>query len=418
MINEVENCRVCKKNNLEPILSLGNQCIINFIDDINQKTNSSPLELVLCNQNQGGCGLLQLKHSVSPELLYRKFWYKSGINQTMRNELTGIVNSAEKIVNLVPNDIVVDVGANDGTLLRAYKTKDLILVGFEPAENLMEEAKEGTTKIINDFFNYENFKKEFMDRKVKIITSISMFYDLENPNEFVEDITRMLDENGIWVIQMNYLSMMLENNAFDNIVHEHLEYYSLHSLEYLLTKFGLEVFEVELNNTNGGSIRTYIKFKKCKKYETTNRVQQIRDYEKKLFLNEPKTYHKFAIRVKNLKKQTCDFIESEIKKEKKIYVYGASTRGNTLLQFYNLNNSLIHAAVDRNPEKWGKSTIGTNIPIISEEEARRENPDYFLILPWYFLDEFKKREESYLKNGGKFIVPLPEFTIIDSTSLN
>lgn len=416
-INGIENCRVCNKNKLVPILSLGNQCIINFTDEINQKTNSSPLELVLCNQNEGGCGLLQLKHTVPPSMLYKKFWYKSGVNQTMKNELTDIVNSAEKIVNLVSNDIVMDIGANDGTLLRAYKTKNLILVGFEPAENLMEEAKQGTTKIINDFFNYENFKKEFGNKKAKIITSIAMFYDLENPNKFVEDITKMLDENGIWIIQMNYLSKMLENNAFDNIVHEHLEYYSLNSLEHLLTKYGLEVFDVELNDINGGSIRTYIKSKKCKKHPTTNSVQQIRDYEERLSLDNPETYYQFATRIKNLKKQTFDFIQSEIKKGKKIYVYGASTRGNTLLQFYTLDNHLINAAVDRNPVKWGKSTIGTNIPIISEEQARRENPDYLLILPWYFLEEFKIREKSYLQKGGKFIVPLPEFTIIDSASL-
>ena len=242
-----------------------------------------------------------------------------------------------------------------------------------------------------------------------------MFYDLENPNNFVEDISKILSSNGIWVIQMNYLVTMLENNSFDNIVHEHLEYYSLRSLEYLLTKHNLEVFDLEINDVNGGSIRTFIKHKDCTEYAISKKVNDIRINEKEIGLDGIKTYLDFADRIQKLKDETYNFITCNNESGKKIYVYGASTRGNTLLQYYGLDNNLIKAAADRNPIKWGKKIVGSEIPIISEEQARIDNPDYFLVLPWYFLDEFIDREKIYLQKGGKFIVPLPKFQIIDQS---
>jgi len=408
-----KSCRVCSHEPLEEIISLGIQSLINFLDSPTQKVYSAPLDLVLCNKKSGGCGLLQLKHTVPGDLLYRKFWYQSGVNQTIKNDLADIVNNVEKLVNLKPGNFVVDIGSNDSTLLRCYSEKGLNLIGFEPATNLFEEAKVGTTKIFNDFFNFELFKNEFGEKKAKVVTSISMFYDLEEPNTFVNDIVKVLDNDGIWVIQMNYLMTMLENNAFDNIVHEHLEYYSLKSLEHLLSKHNLEVFNVEQNEINGGSIRTYVKHKNCKKYPINDIVSQIRRNEENMSLEDISTYLNFANRIKDLKNQTFDFIKKEVDNGKKIYIYGASTRGNTLLQFFNLNNKLIEKAAERNPKKWGKKIVGAEIPIISEEQARKEKPDYFLVLPWYFIKEFQIREKNYLNQGGKFIVPLPHFYLIN-----
>jgi len=414
-IGVCKSCRVCGNQNLDFILSLGDQSLVNFVDSEKQKILTAPLELILCNPKNNGCGLLQLKHTVPSDVLFKKFWYKSGVNQTMKDALADIVNKASGLINLKEGDIVVDIGANDGTLLRSYNIRGLQLVGFEPATNLVKEAKVGTTMIINDFFNYEKFAESFANQKSKVITSIAMFYDLEEPNKFVSDIVKILDTEGIWIIQMNYLTTMLENNAFDNIVHEHLEYYSLSSLEHLLEKHNLSIFDIELNDINGGSLRTYIKHKECNKFPITKRVEEIRQYEKKLGLDNIEPYLEFARRINDLKKKTYDFIKNEVEHGKKVHVYGASTRGNTLLQFYDLDNKLIGAAVDRNPEKWGKRTVPTNIPIISEEQGRREKPDYFLILPWYFIKEFQSRENDYLKGGGKFIVPLPNFKIINST---
>lgn len=407
-----KDCRICGNKVLEPILSLGTQYLTNFISGSHKNNFAVPLELVLCNKEKGGCGLVQLKHTVFPNLLYRNFWYKSGINQTMRNALKDIVTKAERKSDLKERDIVVDVGANDGTLLRSYTIRGLRKIGFEPAVNLIEEASVETTKIINEFFNYESFRKEFKNERAKIITCIAMFYDLDNPNQFVSDIKKILDDDGIWIIQMNYLALMLKNNAFDNIVHEHLEYYSLDTLQNLLDRHELTIFDVELNEINGGSFRVYVKHSDCKKYLISKKVENLQDYEQNMKLDSLNTYLQFSKRISILKNRCRRFIENKVKKGETVYAYGASTRGNTLLQFYALDHKLIKAAIDRNPQKWGKKTVSTLIPIISEEKARLEKPDYFLILPWYFLKEFRLREDKYLRKGGKFIVPLPEFQTI------
>lgn len=414
-------CRSCGSDALTDILSLGDLYVSNFVDSQDSQENEEPhpLELVLCDVDKGGCGLLQLRHTVSPQKMYRNYWYRSGVNKTMVKELIGIANIAEKIVTLTAEDIVVDIGCNDGTLFRGYNTKNVNLVGFEPAQNLIPYAQEFTSKIFNDFFSSEPFIKEFNDKKAKIITAIAMFYDLDDPNTFVKDIKEILHPEGIFIIQMSYLPSMLKQNAFDNICHEHIEYYSLFSLENLLKKHGLEIFDVELNDINGGSFRIYIRNtgRQIGDREGKKRVESIFALEEELGLQRKETYDQFVSRVYKIRDDLCGFIRSEVNKGKKIYIYGASTKGNTLLQFFNLDSGLIKAAADRNPIKWGKKTIGTNIPIISEEQARKEKPDYFLILPWHFMSEFLQREKRYLKSGGKFIVPLPKFRIISGVDL-
>ena len=419
-VKTINKCRLCGNNKLTPIFTLGKLYISNFIDAprLRQgyggqaKEKKAPLDLVLCPK----CSLLQLKYTVSANQMYKSYWYFSGVNKTMREELADISASAAGLVDLRPGDFVLDIGSNDSTLLLSYKNIKSKFVGFEPARNLMAKARIGNLEIINDFFNYAAWQKRFAGKKAKIITAIAMFYDLDKPNEFVADIAKCLDQDGVFIIQMSYLPSMLKQNDFTNICHEHLEYYSLFSLENLLKKHGLEVFDVLLNDVNGGSFRIYIQ-RKGGARPVNVRVLKLRKIEKKLSLLNKKVYRDFVSRINKLKKITKSFIEAEIKKGKKVYVYGASTKGNTLLQFYNLKYPLIEAAADRNPIKWGKKTVGALIPIISEEQARKEKPDYFLVLPWHFLKEFIKREENYLKSGGKFIVPLPDFRIISKKAL-
>jgi SAM-dependent methyltransferase len=334
----------------------------------------------------------------------------------MTAALQDIANQAEKTVHFGEGDMVVDIGCNDGTLLRSYKTRGLALVGFEPATNLVEFAQVGTTRIVNDYFTIESFQGHFGESKARLITSIAMFYDLDEPNEFVDDVAHVLDGDGVWILQMSYLPSMLKQNAFDNICHEHLEYYSLSSLEALLNRHDLEVFDAELNDVNGGSFRVYVKHRSSKSLgnqsDSKNRVAQLRKLETDMHLSDRRVYLEFASRVTSLGQKVRQFIEEEHRKGRKVYVYGASTKGNTLLQFWNLDHNIIVAAAEKNPDKWGKKTIGTLIPIISEEQARADKPDYFLVLPWHFLDEFVKREQAYLSAGGRFIVPLPEFRLI------
>ncbi len=329
----------------------------------------------------------------------------------MRKELADIARRAVSKCALKPGDFVIDIGSNDSTLLRSYPVKDVKLVGFEPSYNLVADAQGQGLTIINNFFNSNDWRKRFGDAKAKIITAIAMFYDLDNPDAFVADIVKVLDPNGIFVIQMSYLSSMLSQNAYDNTCHEHLCYYSLSSLETILKRHGLEVFDVVLNDTNGGSFRVYIHHQGDSR-KIARRVQELRDSEKKLNLHRKKIYDDFTARVFALREKLYSFVASKVRKGKKVYVYGASTKGNTLLQFCKLDSRLVKAAADRNPSKWGKKTVSTLIPIISEEQARQEKPDYFLVLPWHFLKEFVQREKKYLNSGGKFIVPLPRFRVI------
>lgn len=408
---EIKKCRVCLSTKLKNIISLGNLYLSDFVKrPVNVK--KFPIDLVICLN----CSLVQLKHTTPSKYLYtERYGYRSGINETMKKELADVVCKATKMIKLGKGDLVIDVGSNDGTLLSNYK-KSIVTVGFEPVKKLAELTSKKATFAINDYFNYRSFKKVIPNKvfknKAKIITSVAMFYDLEDPNRFLDDVTRMLREDGVFIIQQNYLVGMLEQNAFDNILHEHLEYYSLSSLEYLLDGHNLKVVEVEERAINGGSFRVYAVFKSNKTLKDSLRLKKMREKEKEMQLNKILTYKSFAKNVKLISKNIKDFIKKEVQKGKTVYVYGASTRGNTLLQYCDLNTYLIEAAVERNPEKWGKKIASVGIPIISENEARKRKPDYMLVLPWFFKKEFIKREKKYLEKGGHFIFPLPKLSIV------
>lgn len=403
---EIKKCRACNSTSLKDILFLGIQYLSDFTRS-NKKPKKYPLSLILCNS----CSLLQLRHNVPQSSLYtERYGYKSGINKTMQNELKEIANKTLKKIRVKTKNLVaLDIGANDGTLLGYYPGK-VFKIGIEPIKKFIEECKKKADVVINDFFNYKSYFKKIKTMKAQMVTVISCFYDMEQPNEFLADIRKILDENGILVIQQNYLVGMLKQNAFDNIVHEHLEYYSLLSLENLLKRHGLEVFDVEESDVNGGSFRTYMSI--SGKRRISKSVGKMRAKEKKMNLKNKKIYIDFAKRVEGNERRLYKLICKLVKNKKRIYVYGASTRGNTLLQYSRLDNKLIKAAVERNSEKWGKIFSSVNIPIISEEQARKERPDYMLVLPWFFKKEFLQREKDYLESGGHFIFPLPKLKVI------
>lgn len=414
---EATKCRLCGFSVFLPILSLGNQYVVDFVDSDDAEQIRAPLDLVLCDPSRGGCALLQMKHTFSKEKLYSHYWYRSGMNKTMTDELRGLARLAEATVGLKAGDVVIDIGSNDSTLLRGYTTPGITTVGFEPAKNIATQyGIEGISKVILDYFNHSAWQKEFGERKAKVVTAIAMFYDLDDPNLFVSDIAKCLAPDGVCLVQQNSLPAMIERNVFDNISHEHLCYYSLATFQKLLERNNLEVFDVEENNVNGGSMRAYIRHKGSSvpaRVGGEARVQAMLAKEEKLGLDRTETYKAFADRINTIKTKLSSFVRSEIAKGKTVYAYGASTRGNVMLQFCDLDHKVITAAAERNPDKWGKKTVGTLVPIVSEAEARLAKPDYFLVLPWQFLDEFVKREEEHFARGGKFIVAMPDFKIID-----
>jgi SAM-dependent methyltransferase len=384
---------------------LGNQFLSDFVKT-NRKPKAFPLTIILCKK----CFLVQLDYNAPQKYLYtERYGYRSGINQTMQDELKEIVQKAlRKVAKNTKNITVVDIGANDGTLLKNYP-KNIYRIGVEPITKFAKEAKKHADKIVNDFFNYSSCQKALKDKKADIVTAISCFYDMEEPNQFIEDVKKIMKENGIFIIQQNYLVGMLKLNAFDNIVHEHLEYYSLLSLNNLLERHGLEVFDLEERVLNGGSFRTYIATKGIRKISKA--VLEMERHETKLKLTNKKIYLDFAKQIRNNKEKVLNFVKKQTANGKLVYLYGASTRGNTLLQYFELDNRLIKKAVERNSEKWGKIIASVGIPIISEEEARNDKPDYMLVLPWFFKEEFLKREKKYLETGGHFIFPLPKLEV-------
>lgn len=402
-----ETCRVCGSKDLTTVIDLGEQYVSDFVDkDRIYSGHKCPIELQLC----GDCTLVQAKHSPPQDFLYtRHYWYRSGINPAMREALRDITREIEERVDLSWGDVVLDIGSNDGTLLRSYTKDGLVTVGVEPATNLAVEGSEGVDVFINEFWS----SRCCNGPKAKVITAIGMFYDLEDPNQFIADVAGKLHPEGVFVAQLMCLKNMLNMNDIGNLAHEHLEFYSLKSLVRLFANHGLEIFDIETNNVNGESYRLWVchtdAWDKFKPKGLNHRL-----YEALLSqddgLDDPQLYKDFQFEMHANRNDLHRFIRSNV--GKRFWVYGASTKGNVVLQYLGINHNTIEAAADKSPEKWGKYTIRTGIPIKSEEEFRKANPDYAIILPYTFASEFVKREADWLAGGGKFIVPLPEFKVL------
>jgi NDP-4-keto-2,6-dideoxyhexose 3-C-methyltransferase len=399
MFNETTNCRICNSN-VKVIFNLGTQGLASVFpkkDEIDPVT----VPLVLCQCDNEECKLVQLKHTVnSTELYEQEYGYCSGINQTMKNHLEGLVRSIEEENTLNDGDIVLDIGSNDATLLKFYNNKNLKRVGIDPTGSQF-------LKYYEDIDLYPTyFKSGIFEGKAKVITSISMFYDLPDPVQFMRDIKNTLSEDkGIWVMEQSYMPSMLKLNSYDTVCHEHLEYYTLNNINYMCKMVGLDIIHVDFNECNGGSFRVYISHPGCFTQDT-KKINQIIQEEKDI------DFEAFNKRCEESRTQLVSFLKIQKLMGKKIYIYGASTKGNTLLQYCGIDSTLIEAAAERNPNKYGCRTPVTGIPIISEAEMRSRNPDFLLVLPWHFRDEFVKRESEYLKNGGQIIFPLPQFEII------
>jgi hypothetical protein len=384
-----------------------------------EKPRSSKVEMKLMLDDNGA---VRLEKSAPSEVMYGKYWYRSGINATMTNELKGIVSSITGLVKLQSGDLWVDIASNDGTLL-SFVPPNILKVGIDPVDDTYKvEAEKHADLIIQDYFSAKGFRQsQFGARQAKVITSIAMFYDLEEPETFIRDVHDVLDDNGLWVLQLSYTPLMIKQLAFDNICHEHIYYYSLFNLKSLLEKNGFKIMDCQLNDINGGSFRVYaMKQEADPKYfasqpyrDVSNfRISSLLAYEDTLQLASVSTWKNFYERINALKEQTVSFIKTEKAKGKTVWGYGASTKGNTLLQYFGLDSTLIDGIAERSPYKYGLSTVGTNIPIYSEDDMRKAKPDYLLVLPWHFINEFREREKDFSRGGGKFIVPCPTFEII------
>jgi len=411
-----KTCRICESRELTKVIELGDHFLQgSFVKPGKPMPPLRPvrMELFRCDpqRDENACGLLQMSVSVPPQLLYSNYWYRSGTNQTMRNHLAQIADEARRMVGKEAA-LALDIGCNDGTLLRCYPASFEVL-GVDPSDVAQDAARD--LKVIQDFFPSAALTTALGNRRCDIITSIAMFYDLEEPLKFVQGVKELLAPDGLWIFEMSYMPNMLQMNSYDTVCHEHLEYYSFAVIERLLDMCAMKVVNVAFNNINGGSIRCYATHLDCFKYAAPayhEALGDIRRREFELELDTDKPYRNFQERINNHRNELSTLLKRLKSDGNTIHIYGASTKGNTILQWCGIDHTIVPYAADRNPQKTGAKTIGTGIAIISEQESRAMKPDYYLVLPWHFREEFIAREKEMLSRGTKFIFPLPNIEIV------
>ena len=405
---KINNCRLCYSKELKKIIDFGNIKLSTIFPHKNSKYNKiTPMILGVCKN----CKAYQLLHNYNLGELYNKdYGYRSGINESMKMHLKDITNDIKKIIKFKKDDYVLDIASNDATLLKSYNVSKINYVGIDPTISKYKNYYPKKFKKKAKLFSKKEFFNLSKKNKAKVITSIAMFYDVQKPNMFVSDIKDILKDDGIWVMEMYYIPILLKLNAYDSICHEHITYFSFTQINKICEKYNLRIFKTSLNAMNCGSIRFFVCHNKSNFKTDYKSINKCKTYEK--ILNNDKDFLNFKKRIKALSKKLKLTINKLRKNNKVIHVYGASTKGNVLMQYSKLNLKDINFAADRNPLKWNRKMPGTNIPIISEETSRLKKPDYYLVLPWHFKNEFKEREKKFLNQGGKLIFPLPNIQII------
>jgi cyclopropane fatty-acyl-phospholipid synthase-like methyltransferase len=414
-VARVESCRICGNSALVPVLHLGEQALTGvFPRSRSEPLTRGPLELVKCHGGNDVCGLVQLRHSYpSNELYGANYGYRSSLNRSMVTHLRRKVEALRTLVTLEDNDLVLDIGSNDGTTLSFYP-KNTVRVGMDPTAAKFQEFYDADVQVIADFFSADRFEMEFGPRKARIVTSIAMFYDLERPQEFVEEVARILDDEGIWHFEQSYMPSMLRQTAYDTICHEHLEYYALRQLVWMMERAGLRILNVELNDVNGGSFAVTVAKASSRMQVQTSAIQKILQDEDEAAVRTLRPFRVFAKRVARHREQLLALLDCLEKEGASLLGYGASTKGNVILQYCGITSQRLPFIADVNKDKIGCVTPGSGIPIISEAEAHAMRPDYLLVMPWHFRENLIEREEQFLQRGGAMIFPLPEIDVVRS----
>ena len=409
------------------LLKLGDYYVSDFLDANESSEGRQKYSLDLWLDPVTHAPRLKKGEIAPPETMWGKYWYRSGTNDTMKKELRNIVHEVTDRITWDRGDVWLDIACNDGTLL-SNVPDTFKRIGIDPCDDSFAKESRQHGTIVQDYFSKGAYTSAFVGdyKQAKVITCIAMFYDLDDPNPFIQDLYDVLDDNGVLVLQMSYTPLMVNQMAFDNICHEHVYYYSLTSLAYLFMQHGFITVDCQLNDTNGGSMRVYLVKKTAdpKKFGTDQlksvcmyRTQSIMAQEREVDVSSPELWDIFGARLEKLKMDVTHFITTARSEGKTVYGYGASTKGNTLLQYFGLTNEDIVAIAERSEYKWGKKTIGSEIPICSEQQMRDAQPDYLVVLPWHFVDEFVKREREYLEKGGTIVVPCPQFKLITKDDL-
>jgi hypothetical protein len=403
---KITNCRNCRKKKLNYLFTLGNISFTGKFPKKNQYIKKAPLSIVMCAY----CKLVQLSHKFNLRYLYGPdYGYRSGINVTMVTHLKKVVHKAIKKTKLKPKDCVLDIASNDGTLLKNY-SKNIFTFGIDPLVNKYKKEYTNINYKVSDFFSQKKVKK-ITKRKFKIITALSVFYDSEDPNQFLSDVKDLLDSEGLFILEFADLASIIKKKMFDTICHEHLEYYSSKIIIDMCKKNNLKVIDIFENNINGSSKQFYITRETSNFKINKKKIQSFLNEEKKMQIYSKKTILKFFSEIMKVKANLLNLLDKIKLKKQSIHGYGASTKGNVLLQFFGIDKSYIDYISERNPLKYNLFTPGTKIKIISEKNSRKIKPDFYLVLPWHFRKEILIREKKIRNKGTKFIFPLPNIQV-------
>ena len=409
LYKEVADCRLCGDTRLVDVLDLGEQALTGvFPKSAAEPVPTGPLRLCKC----ADCGLVQLRHNYDLSRLYGEtYGYRSGLNQSMVQHLQRKVERIRKLAQPVDGDLVVDIGSNDSTTLQAYPDS-LTLVGVDPSGPKFKHFYPSHIRLIPDFFSADLVRKQYPGKRAKVISSIAMFYDLERPQSFVDEVAGLLDDQGVWVFEQSYLPAMLETNSYDTACHEHLEYYALAQIKRMTDKAGLKIVDIEFNDVNGGSFSVTAAKRSARYPEAGDLIAKTLAREEAIGLPKLETYQRFARMTAEHRDNLVRLLRRLKQDGKKVVGYGASTKGNVLIQYCGLNSDLVSCIAEVNQDKFGAFTPGSKIPIVSEAEARAMKPDYFIVFPWHFRAGILRREKAFLDAGGSFLFPLPSIDIV------
>ena len=409
----VEQCRICGNDKLLEVLDLGVQALTGvFPATREQGVTEGPLKLVKCIDEAGCCGLLQLAHSYDHTEMYgTNYGYRSGLNQSMISHLHEKIQKILGLADLSGNPVVLDIGSNDGTTLRAYSTSRCDLVGIDPTAEKFRRHYPDKATVVPEFFSAATYMKATQGRKARIVTSFSMFYDLEDPLAFMREVVEILEDNGLWVFEQSYMPLMLERNSYDTVCHEHLEYYALTQVKWMSDRVGLRIVDVEFNEINGGSFSVAVA-KISSNYPEFPGLQKLLDGEEKTGLEGPEPYRAFAARAAASREELRAFFSRAKAGGQRVAGLGASTKGNVLLQYCGLSVRELYAIGEVNEDKFGCFTPGSLIPIRPEKELFADEPDFFLVLPWHFREFFLRK---YKPKKASLVFPLPKLEVVPSS---
>ncbi len=410
MYRALKQCRICGNGKLLEVLDLGVQALTGVFPATRaQGVTEGPLKLVKCTDASGCCGLLQLAHSYDHDEMYgTNYGYRSGINQSMVNHLHGKIQKILGLADLSGNPVALDIGSNDGTTLRAYSTTRCDLVGIDPTADKFRRYYPDNVTVVPEFFSAATYMKAAQGRKARIVTSFSMFYDLEDPLAFMREVVEILENNGLWVFEQSYMPLMLERNSYDTVCHEHLEYYALAQVKWMSDRVGLRIVDVEFNETNGGSF-SVAAAKTSSSYAEFPGLQKLLNRESNAGLDGPEPYRAFAARAAASREDLRAFFSRTKASGQRVAGLGASTKGNVLLQYCGLSGRELYAIGEVNEDKFGCFTPGSLIPIRPEQELFADEPDFFLVLPWHFREFFLRK---YKPKKAALVFPLPKLDMV------